>query len=43
VGGELRFSSDDVMIHGERGVAHTVEELAAVARGYWAAWSSKGR
>lgn len=42
VGGELRFSSDDVMIHDERGVAHTVEELAAVARGYWEAWAARG-
>lgn len=42
VGGELRFSADDVTIHDERGVAHTVEELTAVARGYWEAWSAKG-
>jgi hypothetical protein len=30
------------MIHDERGVAHTVEELAAVARGYWEAWAARG-
>lgn len=33
VGGELRFSADDVTVHDERGVVHTVEELMAVARG----------
>lgn len=42
VGGELRFSADDVTIHDERGVVHTVEELTAVARGYWDAWAAKG-
>lgn len=42
VGGELRFSADDVTVHDERGVAHTVEDLAALARGYWEAWAARG-